>query len=67
MAAKIAVARTESAERVARHIDETEQRIREAVPIARVIYIEPDIYDATAANRASEEGAVQAGGAELPA
>ncbi|GAA4598036.1 cation diffusion facilitator family transporter [Actinoplanes octamycinicus] len=44
VAMKIAVPRTERAEEVARHIDETEVRIREAVPIARVIYIEPDIY-----------------------
>jgi cation diffusion facilitator family transporter len=44
VAVKIAVPRTESAEEVARHINETEARIRAAVPIARVIYIEPDIY-----------------------
>jgi cation diffusion facilitator family transporter len=44
VAAKIAVPRTESAEDVARHINETEARIREALPIARVIYIEPDIF-----------------------
>jgi cation diffusion facilitator family transporter len=44
VAAKIAVPRTETAEDIARHIDETERRIREAVPIARVIYLEPDIY-----------------------
>jgi cation diffusion facilitator family transporter len=44
VAAKIAVPRTGTAEDIARHIDETEQRIREAVPIARVIYLEPDIY-----------------------
>ena len=50
VAMKIAVPRTESAEEVARHIDETEVRIREAVPIARVIYIEPDIYRASAAS-----------------
>jgi cation diffusion facilitator family transporter len=44
VAVKIAVPRTERADELARHIDETEKRIREAVPIARVIYIEPDIY-----------------------
>jgi cation diffusion facilitator family transporter len=44
VAAKIAVPRAERAEDLARHIDETEVRIRAAVPIARVIYIEPDIY-----------------------
>jgi cation diffusion facilitator family transporter len=44
VAAKIAVPRTEQAVDLARHINETEARIREAVPIARVIYLEPDIY-----------------------
>lgn len=48
VAVKIAVPRSETAEEVARHIDQTEARIREAVPIARVIYIEPDIYRAGA-------------------
>ncbi|SDT69909.1 cation diffusion facilitator family transporter [Actinoplanes derwentensis] len=46
VAVKIAVPKSETAEEVARHIDQTEVRIREAVPIARVIYIEPDIYRA---------------------
>jgi cation diffusion facilitator family transporter len=49
VAVKIAVPRTERADEVARHIDETEERIRTALPIARVIYIEPDIYHATRA------------------
>ena len=49
VAVKIAVPRMERADDLARHIDETEARIREAVPIARVIYIEPDIYQARAA------------------
>jgi cation diffusion facilitator family transporter len=44
VAAKIAVPRAERADQVARHIDETESRIRAALPIARVIYLEPDIY-----------------------
>ncbi|MEV4352683.1 cation diffusion facilitator family transporter [Actinoplanes sp. NPDC049596] len=44
VAVKIAVPSSERADEVARHIDETEKRIRAAVPIARVIYIEPDIY-----------------------
>ena len=44
VAAKIAVPATSRADDVARHINETEARIREAVPIARVIYLEPDIY-----------------------
>lgn len=46
VAAKIAVPRTERADDLARHINETEARVREALPIARVIYIEPDIYHA---------------------
>jgi hypothetical protein len=29
---------------VASHIDHVEQRVRAAVPTARVIYFEPDIY-----------------------
>ena len=44
VAVKIAVNRAERAEDLARHIDETETRIRAALPIARVIYIEPDIF-----------------------
>ncbi|GAA3347762.1 cation diffusion facilitator family transporter [Amorphoplanes nipponensis] len=44
VAAKIAVQPSERAADVARHINETEARIREALPIARVIYLEPDIY-----------------------
>ncbi len=46
VAVKIAVPALENAEELARHIDEADARIREAVPIARVIYIEPDIYHA---------------------
>ncbi|WP_199515663.1 cation diffusion facilitator family transporter [Nucisporomicrobium flavum] len=59
VAAKIAVPPTERAEDVARHINETEARIREAVPIARVIYLEPDIYSAAkAASTASADAVV---------
>jgi cation diffusion facilitator family transporter len=43
VAAKIAVQRGETAEEIARYIDDAERRIREAVPIARVIYLEPDL------------------------
>ncbi|MEU7297425.1 cation diffusion facilitator family transporter [Streptomyces exfoliatus] len=50
VAAKIAVRHDESATEVARAIDAAEERIRAAVPIARVIYLEPDIYSATAAS-----------------
>jgi len=44
VAVKIGVPGAERADELARHIDEAEARIREAVPIARVIYIEPDVY-----------------------
>lgn len=47
VAAKIAVRHHDSAADVARAIDAAEARIREAVPIARVIYLEPDIYRPT--------------------
>ncbi|MFC4011542.1 cation diffusion facilitator family transporter [Nonomuraea purpurea] len=41
--AKIAVEHNDTAAEVAQGIDEAERRIREAVPIARVIYLEPDL------------------------
>jgi cation diffusion facilitator family transporter len=43
VAAKIAVARDDTAADVARAIDAAESRIRQAVPMARHIYIEPDL------------------------
>jgi cation diffusion facilitator family transporter len=43
VAAKIAVRHDDTAEAVARAIDEAEARVRSAVPIATVIYLEPDI------------------------
>lgn len=43
VAAKIAVPAAKSAAEVAAAIDGAEQRIRAAVPIARVVYLEPDI------------------------
>ncbi|GGM20451.1 transporter [Micromonospora sonchi] len=46
VAAKIVVPRCESAEDVARDIDAVEARIRAALPVARIIYLEPDIYHA---------------------
>ncbi|MFE9632177.1 cation diffusion facilitator family transporter [Streptomyces sp. NPDC006463] len=49
VAAKIAVEHDETASQVAHAIDAAEARIREAVPIARVIYLEPDIYRPEAA------------------
>ncbi|MGA4953973.1 cation diffusion facilitator family transporter [Streptomyces lydicamycinicus] len=50
VAAKIAVQHDDTATEIANAINAAEARIREAVPIARVIYLEPDIYnEATAA------------------
>ncbi|MEU7614716.1 cation diffusion facilitator family transporter [Micromonospora rifamycinica] len=48
VAAKIGVPAWESAEELARGINTVEARIRAAVPIARVIYLEPDIYSVAA-------------------
>ncbi|MFG2038389.1 cation diffusion facilitator family transporter [Dactylosporangium sp. NPDC048998] len=53
VAAKIAVRHNETADEIARGIDAAEARIRAAVPIARVIYLEPDIYQASKAGRSA--------------
>ncbi|GLZ01085.1 cation diffusion facilitator family transporter [Actinoplanes sp. NBRC 103695] len=58
VAAKIAVPRSERAEEIATHINEVEARIRAALPIARVIYIEPDIYHPTATRPEAAEAPV---------
>jgi cation diffusion facilitator family transporter len=44
VAAKIAVRAEESAASVAAAIDSAERRVRAAVPIAELIYLEPDLY-----------------------
>ncbi len=44
VAAKIAVPAAVTAAQVAQAIDAAERRVRQAVPIARLIYLEPDIY-----------------------
>ncbi|MBQ0987221.1 cation diffusion facilitator family transporter [Streptomyces sp. F63] len=44
VAAKVAVEHDDTAQEIATAIDAAEARVREAVPIARVIYLEPDIY-----------------------
>ncbi|MEI5099572.1 cation diffusion facilitator family transporter [Streptomyces sp. PmtG] len=49
VAAKIGVQHDDTAREVAEAINAAEDRIRAAVPIARVIYLEPDIYNAEAA------------------
>jgi divalent metal cation (Fe/Co/Zn/Cd) transporter len=43
VAAKIAVKASASAQDIAEVINAAETSIREAVPVARVIYLEPDI------------------------
>jgi divalent metal cation (Fe/Co/Zn/Cd) transporter len=43
VAAKIAVSPTESARDITEAIDVAEARVRSAVPIARLIFLEPDI------------------------
>jgi cation diffusion facilitator family transporter len=53
VAAKIAVRHDDTAGEVARAIDGAEKRVRAAEPIARVIYLEPDIYDASVAAQAA--------------
>ncbi|MGN6794696.1 MAG: cation diffusion facilitator family transporter [Streptosporangiaceae bacterium] len=47
VAAKVAVRRGELAESIAASIDEAERKIRAVVPIAGLIYLEPDLYEAT--------------------
>ncbi|MGE7389756.1 cation diffusion facilitator family transporter [Streptomyces sp. NPDC004126] len=49
VAAKIAVQHDDTATEVANAINAAEARIRASVPIARVIYLEPDIYNPEAA------------------
>ena len=44
VAAKIAVRESDTGAQVAAAIDAAERRVRAAVPIAKVIYLEPDIY-----------------------
>ncbi|MCY1245398.1 hypothetical protein D9M72_585480 [compost metagenome] len=43
VAAKISVGAAASGAEIAEAIDDAESRIRDAVPIARVIYLEPDL------------------------
>jgi cation diffusion facilitator family transporter len=52
VAAKIAVRHDDTAAEVARGIDAAERRIRAEVPIARLIYLEPDLYENEAATPA---------------
>ena len=51
VAAKVAVRANDSAATVVRGIDAAESRVRAALPIARVIYLEPDIYQESRADQ----------------
>ncbi|MBT3153320.1 cation diffusion facilitator family transporter [Streptomyces sp. CHD11] len=64
VAAKIAVRHDNTATEVASAIDAAESRIRQAVPIARVIYLEPDIYSETEASKGPDPLASPGGPAQ---
>jgi cation diffusion facilitator family transporter len=51
VAAKVAVRPGDTAEQIVAGIDVVEQRVRAAVPIATTIYLEPDIYRPSQADR----------------
>jgi cation diffusion facilitator family transporter len=61
VAAKVAVRHDDTAAEIAHAINAAEDRIRAAVPIARVIYLEPDIYSEAAAATGTEPGALPGG------
>lgn len=56
VAAKIAVDSADTGAHIAEVIDNAEKRVRAAVPIAKVIYLEPDIYSAAKAAAPTNEG-----------
>jgi len=68
VAAKIAVRPADTAAQVAAGIDAAEQRVRAAVPIARTIYLEPDLYRPSRADQTdpSIRAAVLARGDDPP-
>jgi cation diffusion facilitator family transporter len=51
VAAKLEFDSTLTLRELSRAIDRVEERVRERLPIARIIYIEPDVYDSEAAAR----------------
>ncbi|MEU3856779.1 cation diffusion facilitator family transporter [Streptomyces sp. NPDC028722] len=61
IAAKIAVRHDDTAAEVANAINAAETRIRTAVPIARVIYLEPDIYSEAEAAKGPDPMATPGG------
>ncbi|GAA2590695.1 MULTISPECIES: cation diffusion facilitator family transporter [Streptomyces] len=66
VAAKIAVRHDGTATEIASAIDAAESRIRDAVPIARVIYLEPDIYSESEAAKGPDPEATPGGPATPP-
>ncbi|MFJ9742648.1 cation diffusion facilitator family transporter [Streptomyces sp. NPDC101166] len=67
VAAKIAVQHDDTATEIANAIDAAEARIRQAVPIARVIYLEPDIYSEAEAAKGADPEATPGGPSHPPA
>ncbi|MFJ6542093.1 cation diffusion facilitator family transporter [Streptomyces sp. NPDC091385] len=67
VAAKIAFEHDDTATEVAHAINAAEARIREAVPIARVIYLEPDIYSEAEAAKGPDPKATPGGPTPHPA
>ncbi|MBD0840940.1 cation diffusion facilitator family transporter [Streptomyces sp. TRM68416] len=61
VAAKIGVQHDDTAADIAHAIDAAEVRVRNAVPIARVIYLEPDIYSETEAAKGPDPDATPGG------
>ena len=51
VAAKVAIHPGDTAEAIVRGIDAAESRVREAMPIAHVIYLEPDVYHESRADQ----------------
>ncbi|AOW87334.1 cation diffusion facilitator family transporter [Streptomyces olivaceus] len=67
VAAKIAVRHDGTATEIAAAINAAESRIREAAPIAHVIYLEPDIYSDSEAAKGPDPEATPGGPAAPPA
>lgn len=61
VAAKVAVQHDDTATEVASAINAAETRVRESVPIARVIYLEPDIYSEAEAAKGPDPEATPGG------
>jgi cation diffusion facilitator family transporter len=66
VAAKIAVRHDDTAAEVAAAINAAEARARKTVPIARVIYLEPDIYSAAEAAAGPDPAATPGGPGPTP-